>query len=242
MALSVIFTIFASPPPHYQQISNILFILFTKHAPATSPPLVFQVHPLRSDLGLLTRESEFRKQGLRGPRLEAASPDSQAKARSQRRPCPGSPVEYSSPSTSGAPPVCTVRSACRRGGRAATRSGKFRLAGDPPRGGGLGCGGARCCAAEAAAGATDAPPLHPRRPPGVTCGRWAERPFPSAPAPGLQGGGAGKWERERRRRRLPRLLPGRAPSEGLHGAAGAALRAVGAAVLRRRRRAGRARR
>ena len=59
--------------------------------------------------------------------------------------------------------------------------------------------------------------------------------------PHLQGGRAGKWYRERKRRRLRRLQPGRAPSGGLHGAAGAALRAVGAAALCRPRRRGCAR-
>lgn len=50
-------------------------------------------------------------------------------------------------------------------------------------------------------------PPPPRSPAQVTCGRWAGRPFPSVPAPSLQGGGAGKWEQELRRRRLARLPP-----------------------------------
>lgn len=53
------------------------------------PSLVFQDLPVRSGLGLLTPGSEFRKQGLRGQRLEASSPDSQGKAPSRRPPGPG---------------------------------------------------------------------------------------------------------------------------------------------------------
>lgn len=79
------------------------------------PSLVFQVLPVRSGLGLLTPGSEFRKQGLRGQRLDASSPDSQGKAPSPRPPGPGA-RQGTARGLSEAQPGCTVRTEPGGGG------------------------------------------------------------------------------------------------------------------------------
>lgn len=78
---------------------------------------------------------------------------------------------------------------------------------------------------------------------GVTCGRWAGRPFPSAPAPpASRAAEPGSGRGSERGGDCGGCSPaGLRASGGLHGAAGAALRAVGAAALRRPRRRGCAR-
>ncbi|XP_060263325.1 uncharacterized protein LOC121818309 isoform X2 [Ovis aries] len=78
----------------------------------------------------------------------------------------------------------------------------------------LGCRGARCRPSEAPAGAAGARNLRRRWPRGYLRPVGGTALPVCAGPPSLQGGGAGKWETERKRRRLRRLQPGRAPSEG----------------------------
>ncbi|XP_070148217.1 uncharacterized protein [Ovis canadensis] len=113
------------------------------------------------------------------------------------------------------PPGCTTFAPTRRRrGRAATRPlclGGDRTPGARRR---LGCRGARYRPSEAPAGAAGARNLRRRWPRGYLRPVGGTALPVCAGPPSLQGGGAGKWETERKRRRLRRLQPGRAPSEG----------------------------
>ncbi|XDB66418.1 hypothetical protein ABFV05_020034 [Capra hircus] len=99
---------------------------------------------------------------------------------------------------------------------AAPGSRPLCLGGDPTPGARrrLGYRGARCRPSEAPAGAAGARNLRRRWPRGYLRPVGGTALPVCAGPPSLQGGGAGKWERERKRRRLRRLQPGRAPSEG----------------------------
>ncbi|XDB66416.1 hypothetical protein ABFV05_020032 [Capra hircus] len=110
------------------------------------------------------------------------------------------------------PPGCTTFAPSPT----APGSGPFCLGGDPTPGARrrLGCRGARCRPWEAPAGAAGARNLRRRWPRGYLRPVGGTALPVCAGPPSLQGGGAGKWERERKRRRLRRLQPGQAPSEG----------------------------
>ncbi|XP_061264336.1 uncharacterized protein LOC133242244 [Bos javanicus] len=207
------------------------------------PSLVFQVHPVKSGLGFLTLESGFRKQGLRGQRLQAETPEVQVKAPSGGRPalpCPGARLD-----TSEVPPGCTPFAPSR----AAQRPGRDEVGAALP--------GRR----SNSRGATEARlPRGQVSRLGSRCwsrGRPAPRPALAAGLPAAGGRGGPSRLRGPPASRAAEPGSGRGSerggdcggcspaglraSGGLHGAAGAALRAVGAAALRRPRRRGCAR-
>nr|XP_025131715.1 uncharacterized protein LOC112582052 [Bubalus bubalis] len=185
----------------------------------------------------------FRKQGLRGQRLQAETPEVQVKAPSGGRPAlPGARLD-----TSEVPPCCTPLAPSP----AVPGPGRDEVGASLPG------------RQSNSRGATEArlprgqvlrlrkPLLEPRAPrpsagagPGVICDWWAGRPFPSAPAPppptsreAEPGSGRGS----ERGGHCGGCSPAGLRAGGLHGAAGGALRAVGASALRRPRRRGCAR-